>query len=66
MFLTINTIRKKLMSELRRFEGVRFTIGGTPRELYDNTVGYFDALIIGTKDRQHSKVFDFVYDQTGD
>jgi len=47
-------------------EGVRFTIGGTPRELYDNTIGYFDALIIGTKDRQHSKVFDFVCDQSGD
>jgi hypothetical protein len=40
-------------------EGVRFTIGGTPRELFDNTIGYFDALIIGTKDRQKSMLFDF-------
>lgn len=40
-------------------EGVRFTIGGSPREFYDNTIGYFDALIIGTKDRQHSTLFDF-------
>jgi len=40
-------------------EGVRFTIGGTPRELFDNTVGYFDALIIGTKDRQHATLYDF-------
>lgn len=41
-------------------EGVRFTIGGTPRELFDNTIGYFDALIIGTKNRQHPTLFDFV------
>lgn len=41
-------------------EGVRFTIGGTPRDLFDNTIGYFDALIIGTKDRQKSTLFDFV------
>ncbi len=40
-------------------EGVRFTIGGTPRSDHDNTIGYFDALIIGTKDRQHSTLFDF-------
>lgn len=40
-------------------EGVRFTIGGTPRNLFDNTIGYFDALIIGTKDRQQSTIFDF-------
>jgi hypothetical protein len=40
-------------------EGVRFTIGGTPRELFDNTIGYFDALIIGTKDQQHSTLYDF-------
>jgi hypothetical protein len=40
-------------------EGVRFTIGGTPRELFDNTIGYFDALIIGTKNQQRSTLFDF-------
>jgi hypothetical protein len=40
-------------------EGVRFTIGGTPRSNYDNTVGYFDALIIGTKNQQRSTLFDF-------
>jgi len=40
-------------------EGVRFTIGGNPRSDYDNTVGYFDALIIGTKNEQHSTLFDF-------
>jgi hypothetical protein len=40
-------------------EGVRFTIGGTPRSLFDNTIGYFDGLIIGTIDRQHSTFFDF-------
>ncbi len=40
-------------------EGVRFTIGGTPRPNYDNTIGYFDALIIGTKNEQHSTLFDF-------
>lgn len=46
-------------------EGVRFTIGGTPRNLYDNTIGYFDALIIGTKNEQHSTLFDFMCDQSG-
>lgn len=40
-------------------EGVRFTIGGTRRELFDDTIGYFDALIIGTKDREHSTLYDF-------
>lgn len=40
-------------------EGVRFTIGGNPRELFDNTIGYFDALIIGTKNRKRSTLFDF-------
>jgi hypothetical protein len=46
-------------------EGVRFTIGGTPRPNYDNTIGYFDALIIGTKNEQHSTLFDFTCDQSG-
>jgi hypothetical protein len=46
-------------------EGVRFTIGGTPRSDYDNTIGYFDALIIGTKDRQHSTLFDFTCNNSG-
>ena len=46
-------------------EGVRFTIGGTPRSLFDNTVGYFDALIIGTKDKPVSTLFDFMCDQSG-
>lgn len=45
-------------------EGVRFTIGGTPRPLYDNTIGYFDALIIGTSTRQHSTLYDFTCDQS--
>lgn len=40
-------------------EGVRFTIGGNPRPNYDNTIGYFDALIIGTKDEQQSTLYDF-------
>jgi hypothetical protein len=44
-------------------EGVRFTIGGSPRSLYDNTIGYFDALIIGVSDKPHSKLFDFVCSQ---
>ena len=33
--------------------------GGNPRESYDNTIGYFDALIIGTKNQQRSTLFDF-------
>jgi hypothetical protein len=45
-------------------EGVRFTIGGNPRSLYDNTIGYFDALIIGTKDQQHPTLFDFTCDHS--
>lgn len=44
-------------------EGVRFTIGGNPRSLYDNTIGYFDALIIGTKNEQQSTLFDFTCSQ---
>ena len=40
-------------------EGVRFTIGGNPLSLFSNTIGYFDALIIGTKNQQHSTLFDF-------
>jgi hypothetical protein len=47
-------------------EGVRFTIGGNPRNLFDNTIGYFDALIIGTQDRQHSTLFDFKCNQSPD
>ncbi|HEU4607115.1 MAG TPA: hypothetical protein VFS31_03330 [Chitinophagaceae bacterium] len=46
-------------------EGVRFTIGGNPRSDYDNTVGYFDALIIGTRQEQHSTLYDFMCDQSG-
>jgi hypothetical protein len=44
-------------------EGVRFTIGGNPRPNYNNTVGFFDALIIGTKDEQHSTLYDFTCSQ---
>lgn len=44
-------------------EGVRFTIGGNPRSLYDNTIGYFDALIIRTKNEQHATLFDFTCNQ---
>jgi hypothetical protein len=44
-------------------EGVRFTIGGNPRSLFDNTIGYFDALIIGTKNEQHSTLYDFTCSQ---
>ena len=44
-------------------EGVRFTVGGTPRNLFDNTIGYLDALIIGTKNEQHSMLYDFMCDQ---
>ena len=46
-------------------EGVRFTIGGNPRPNYDNTIGYFDALIIGTKNEKRSTLFDFMCDQSG-
>ena len=41
-------------------EGVRFTVGGTPRAAYDDTIGYFDALIIGTKNNNQSTLYDFV------
>lgn len=44
-------------------EGVRFTIGGTPRSLFDNTIGYLDALIIGTRDKPVSTLFDFACNQ---
>lgn len=47
-------------------EGVRFTIGGNPRSLFDNTIGYFDALIIGTKNEQHSTLYDFTCSQRND
>jgi hypothetical protein len=47
-------------------EGVRFTIGGNPRSLFDNTIGYFDALIIGTRNAQRSTLFDFMCDQGND
>ena len=43
-------------------EGVRFTLGGDPIELFVNTIGYFDALIIGTKNEKHSTLFDFACD----
>lgn len=45
-------------------EGVRFTIGGNPRSDYDDTVGYFDALIIGTKGQQQPMLFDFTCNQS--
>ena len=44
-------------------EGVRFTVGGTPRAAYDDTIGYFDALIIGTKNNNQSTLYDFVSKQ---
>lgn len=44
-------------------EGVRFTIGGNPASLFANTVGYFDALIIGIKNQQYSTLFDFTCNQ---
>jgi hypothetical protein len=47
-------------------EGVRFTIGGNPRSLFDNTIGYFDALIIGTRNEQHSTLYDFTCNQGND
>lgn len=43
-------------------EGVRFTVG--PPSLYPNNVSYFDALIIGTADRQRSTLFDFTCDSS--
>ena len=45
-------------------EGIRFAIGGMPRSLFDNTVGYLDALIIGTKNEQHSTLYDFTCNQS--
>lgn len=44
-------------------EGVRFTIGGNPRSLFDNTIGYFDALIIGVAGKPRSVLFDFMSNQ---
>jgi hypothetical protein len=41
---------------------VRFTVG--PPALYPNNVSYFDALIIGTADRNHSTLFDFKCDSS--
>ena len=43
-------------------EGIRLNIGG-PLSRFDNTIGYFDALIIGTKNQQHSTFFDFTCSQ---
>ena len=45
-------------------EGIRFVIGGMPRSLFDNTVGYLDALIIGTKNEKHSTLYDFTCNQS--
>lgn len=42
-------------------EGIRFTLG--PVSLFANTVGYLDGLIIGTRDKQVSTVFDFICSQ---
>jgi hypothetical protein len=47
-------------------EGVRFTIGGDPIELFVDTIGYFDALIIGTKNQKHSTLFDFTCNESHD
>ncbi len=47
-------------------EGVRFTIGGNPRSDYDDTIGYFDALIIGTRNKTISTLYDFTCDQSPD
>jgi hypothetical protein len=46
-------------------EGVRFTIGGgpTPSQYFDN-VSYFDGLILGTADQNHSTLFDFTCDSS--
>lgn len=43
-------------------EGVRFTVG--PPALYPNNLSYFDALIIGTADRNRSTLFDFKCDSS--
>jgi hypothetical protein len=47
-------------------EGVRFTLGGDPIELFVDTIGYFDALIIGTKNQKHSTLFDFTCNESHD
>jgi hypothetical protein len=46
-------------------EGVRFTVGGGPfpSDYFDN-VSYFDGLIIGTSDQNHSTMFDFTCDSS--
>ena len=44
-------------------EGIRFTIGGSPANLFNNTIGYMDALIIGTKNEQVSTLYDFTCNQ---
>jgi len=46
-------------------EGVRFTVGGgpTPSQYFDN-VSYFDGLIIGTANQNHSTLFDFTCDSS--
>jgi hypothetical protein len=43
-------------------EGVRFTVG--PPSLYPDNVSYFDALIIGTADQNHSTLSDFTCDSS--
>jgi len=48
----------------RNSEGLYFTIG--PPEFFENNIGYFDALIIGTKNEQHSTLFDFTCSQGSD
>lgn len=46
-------------------EGVRFTVGGGPFPfMYFDNVSYFDGLIIGTTDKNHSTVFDFMCDSS--
>ena len=44
-------------------EGIRFTLG--PVSFFANSVGYLDGLIIGTKDKPVSTVFDFTCDASG-
>ena len=45
-------------------EGVRFTLGGDPIELFVNTIGYLDALIIDTKNQKHPTLYDFVCNES--
>jgi hypothetical protein len=46
-------------------EGVRFTVGGGPfPSTYFDNVSYFDGLIIGTTDQNHSTMFDFTCDSS--